>query len=110
MPTQEEINNAYNLIYNEEKRLTTELLEKLDAFKDYINYINGAIPSQASGSILKNFLNQVNMAHDGFKFSYDNLKNTYGLNANTTTPLAYVDSANNTESNTVALSSDTGQV
>lgn len=110
MPTQEEINNAYNLIYSEEKRLTTELLEKIDAFKGYINYINEVIPSQASGSTLKNFLNQVNMAHEGFRFSYDNLKNTYGLNTKATAPLVSVNSANNTESNTVALSSDTGQV
>ena len=87
MATSEEIQAAYDLVYNNEKDIAIEYLALVEKFEADLAALAAKIPSQGSNSSVSGAISQTRSTISMYSGTTSSLKSIYGLNPPLVTPV-----------------------
>ena len=98
MATQEEIDNAYDIIANTEKALITEIADLAKEITEKIATIKSGQPTKGANSNARQYLSRVESTLNSvFTYDLQNMQNMYGINTQATTAPGTTNSAVSTQ-------------
>lgn len=89
MPTKEELENAYLLIFNNEKAIAEELIQVVEGFKTSLESLSAGLPSNTTlTSPIISVINQIKTSITmNYGYNLETIKSSYGLNTGTTSSI-----------------------